>query len=595
MKRKRHQAMLAIVSQRLEGIASKMQNTLLRTARSGVINSGRDFSCCLLTADARLLAVGESLPIHVMAGPDMMARSMMEFHPELRIGDAFLHNSPYHGCSHAADLSVLVPVIDESGVHRFTVLAKAHQADIGNSIPTTYNAIARDVYEEGALIFAATQIQKNYRDIGDIVRFCEMRIRVPEQWRGDYLASLGAARIGERELLSLGAELGWSEFEEIIEDWFDYSEQRMVSAIAVLPTGSRQAQCVHDAMPGTPADGIPVHAKITVDAAAAHIEVDLRDNIDCLPCGLNLSEACARTGAMVGVFNSLALHVPTNEGSFRRIDVLLRENCIVGIPVHPTSCSVATQNVADRLISAVHLAFAKLGDGLGMAEVGAAQTAAQAVISGQDARRDNAPFVNQVILGDTLGAGSPHEDGWLGVITTGTAGMSFFDSIEIDELHYPIRVDERRVIGDTGGAGQFRGAPSSRIALSPVAGPLRVLYQSDGHTNPARGARGGSAGGPAQNFKRDANGRLTAADGWADLELEPGETIIGVSCGGGGYGSPFRRDPERVKADVDEGYVSADRAKEDYGVIFCGNGEVDKEATAKCRSVRLDERLGLMS
>ena len=113
-------------------IASKMQNTLHRTARSGVINNGRDSSCCILTGDARLLCVGESLPIHVMVGTDAMARSMAEFHPDLRRGDAFLHNSPYHGCTHAADLSVLVPVVDDQGVHRFTVLAKAHQADIGD-------------------------------------------------------------------------------------------------------------------------------------------------------------------------------------------------------------------------------------------------------------------------------------------------------------------------------------------------------------------------------------------------------------------------------------------------------------------------------
>ena len=138
-------------------IASKMQNTLHRTARSGVINNGRDSSCCILTGDARLLCVGESLPIHVMVGTDAMARSMAEFHPDLRRGDAFLHNSPYHGCTHAADLSVLVPVVDDQGVHRFTVLAKAHQADIGDSLPTTYHATARDAYEEGALIFPAVR------------------------------------------------------------------------------------------------------------------------------------------------------------------------------------------------------------------------------------------------------------------------------------------------------------------------------------------------------------------------------------------------------------------------------------------------------
>ena len=109
---------------------------------------------------------------------------MKEFHPVLKRGDAFLHNSPYHGNSHAADHTILIPVIDDDGVHRFTVLTKAHQADCGNALPTTYMGAAVDVYAEGALIFPAVKVQEDYRDIEDIVRMCEMRIRVPEPVEG---------------------------------------------------------------------------------------------------------------------------------------------------------------------------------------------------------------------------------------------------------------------------------------------------------------------------------------------------------------------------------------------------------------------------
>ena len=188
---------MAIINKRMEAICAKMANTLLRTGRSGVLNSARDFSCCIVTAENRLLTVNESLPIHVLRGADMMCESMQEFHADLKRGDAYLHNSPYHGCSHPADHTILAPVIDDEGVHRFTMVAKAHQADCGNSIATTYHGSARDVYEEGALIFPAVQIQRDYEDIEDIVRMCRLRIRVPEQWWGDYLAELGAARIGE--------------------------------------------------------------------------------------------------------------------------------------------------------------------------------------------------------------------------------------------------------------------------------------------------------------------------------------------------------------------------------------------------------------
>lgn len=575
---------LAIFSKRIEGVARKMQNTLLRSARSGVINTGRDFSCCVLTAGSELVSVAESLPIHVMAGPDLMAQSMKAFHPRLTAGDAFMHNSPYHGCSHAADLSILVPVMDEHGRHRFTVLVKAHQADIGNSIPTTYHAAARDVYEEGALIFPATKVQSGYEDIPDIIRLCEMRIRVPEQWRGDYLASLGAARVGERELVALAGEIGWDRLDELVCGWFDYSERMMHIAVSQLPSGSSTGRTIHDPFPGTPPEGIPITVRIVCRPEAGHITVDLRDNIDCLPNGLNLSEACARTAAMVGVFNSLGLSVPTNAGSFRRLTVLLRENCVVGIPRHPTSCSVATQNVADRLTNAVQLAFANLAEGYGMAEIGGVQTAAQAVISGRDRGREGRAFVDQLILGDTLGAGGPRADGWLAMITTGTAGMSFYDSVEVDEVRHPILIGQRRLVADSEGAGRYRGAPASLVEFEPRATEIEVLYQSDGTTYPAQGACGGGAGGRARNFVTRQGGCVEPADGWATITLAPGDSVTGISPGGGGYGSPFERDPALVQADVLEGYVSRSRALEIYGVALDADGNIDSATTARVRS-----------
>ena len=141
---------LAIITNRLGAVCAKMAHTLYRTGRSGVLNTARDFSCSIITADHQLLSVVESQPIHVLSGPEVMARTMVELHPGLRRGDAFLHNSPYHGCSHAADHTIIVPVIDDDGVYRFALEAKAHQSDCGNSLPSTYMPTARDVYEEGS-------------------------------------------------------------------------------------------------------------------------------------------------------------------------------------------------------------------------------------------------------------------------------------------------------------------------------------------------------------------------------------------------------------------------------------------------------------
>ncbi len=576
---------LAIFNKRFEAICRKMANTLFRTGRSGVLNTARDFSCCIVTADCQLLATAESLPIHVLSGPDLMAAAMREFHPDLKRGDAYLHNSPYHGCSHPADHTILVPVVDDDGVHRFTVVAKAHQADCGNSVPTTYHGAARDVYEEGALIFPAVQVQRDYETIQDIVRMCQMRIRVPEQWWGDFLAELGAARVGERELLALGAEVGWETLDRFATQWFDYSEARMTEALATLPEGTLTVSSAHDAVPGAP-DGVMVNVTVSIDPANARIEVDLRDNIDSLPCGLNMSEACARTSAMVGIFNAIDHTVPPNAGAFRRITVHLREGCVVGIPRHPTSCSVATTNVADHIANGVQRAIAELGDGHGMAECGSVIPPSCGVISGVDPR-SNERFVNQIFLGFGGGAAAPGTDAWVTIAHVGNAGLCYQDSIEVDEMVFPITVKGRHFMTDTGGVGRQRGGAAAYVEFGPVDGcNLEVGYVSNGNDNAANGARGGGAGAQAAQYRRRHNGELEPLDACAQAPIAPGETMVSISTGGGGYAAPMSRDPAQVAHDVRERWVSSEVAREVYGVALDEAGEVDLAETERLRAAR---------
>lgn len=580
-------ARLAVLSNRLEAIVRRMANTLARSGRSGVLNTARDFSCCILTADDEVLTTGNSLPIHVMGGPDLQAQSLREFYPVLHAGDAFLHNSPYHGNTHAADHSIMVPVVDADGVHRFTVVAKAHQADCGNSVPTTYMASARDVYEEGALIFPVTRVQQHYEDLDDILRMCRMRIRVPDQWYGDYLAIMGAARIGERGLLQLGEEVGWDALAAFSADWLDYSEERMAATIRALPSGTATTTTLHDPFPGVP-DGIGIRATVTVVPEDGMIEVDLRDNPDCVPSGLNLSEATSRAAAFIGLFNSIDHTIPHNQGSFRRVRVLLRENCVVGIPRHPVSCSVATTNLANRVGNLVQRAMADIGDGLGMGEVGSGMSPSEAVISGHDARRGGAPFVNQIFTGPNGGAGGPGADGWLTMSDLGSGGTLLLDSVEIDELKQPIVVHERRLAVDTEGAGQRRGAPGLHVEYGPVAGELEAIYANDGSVNAMAGARGGLAGAASQQRKRLASGRVVDVDICGPERIAPGERLVARTSGGGGYGRPEDRDPDLVLADVLEGWITQHRAIGVYKVHIV-DGKVDTEITRLLRAGDLSD------
>lgn len=577
--------LLAVLANRLDSIVREMENTLLRSGRSAVLNMARDFSCALITGDSRLLASAEGLPVHVI-GMEFLAQAVADLHDDVAEGDAFLHNDPYLGNTHPADHVILAPVFF-AGRHLFTAAAKAHQADCGNARPTTYMPYARDVYEEGSLIFPAVRVQRGYRDIDDIIRMCRRRIRVPDQWYGDYLAMIGAARIGEARLLELCERYGVEVLEAFVEEWFDYSERRIEHVIRQMPRGTIVGRGMHDPFGPAP-EGIPINVSVTVDPDAATIEVDLTDNVDCLPAGVNESRTCAMNNCMTGVFNSIDPDIPHNAGTFRRVKVKLRENCVVGIPTFPHSCSVATTNVGERLVVTTQKAFADAWPGYGLAEGACGIGPGFAVVSGRDFRKGGDPYVNQKFLGSQGGPAGPEHDGWITYGNAVTNGLMFRDSVEIDEQKYPVRVRELRIRADSEGAGRRRGAPGTRVAYGPKRDPMTAAYVTDGFHHPPRGARGGGDAAPSIPFLVRADGAEEPLEPIAQVDLQPGELLGHLLSGGGGYGDPREREPELVREDVLARFVSPERAREVYGVAFRGEAlddslEIDADATARLR------------
>lgn len=578
---------LAVIANRLDGVVREMSNTLQRTGRSAILNTARDFSCSVVTAENELLSAAEGLPIHIV-GNQYLCEVIHQFHDDVREGDAFLHNDPYHGNTHHADHTVLVPVFYE-GEHILTAVAKAHQADCGNGQPTTYAGYARDIYEEGAVNFPCVRVERDYEHVDDVIRMARNRIRVPEQWYGDFLAGLGAARVGERRLKELLDKYGLDVFRQFCAEWFDYSERKMAAAIRRLPAGRLVGTGRHDSVPQLP-DGIPLKVEIEIDPEAARVTLDLRDNIDCVPAGFNLSRSTAMSSVIIGLLNQLDVQVPNNEGSLRRIDVLLRENCVAGIPLHPTCCSVATTNVADRIINITQATLAQLGDGFGLAEGAVGQGPGFGVISGRDPRRDGARYVNQVYFASAGGPAGPDTDGWVFYGIPVAGGLMYRDSIEVAEHKYPILIDEVRLLADSEGPGRRRGAPGCRVTYHPVGAPMTVAYAIDGNEEPPRGVRGGGATVAHRVVRHRADGGEEELPTTATVEILAEERVETVCNGGGGYGDPTEREPELVRADVAAGFVSAERARDVYAVVVTvgehGDVEVDVERTQALRRER---------
>lgn len=570
---------LSVLANAFDGVVREMTSGLLRSARSSVINTARDFSCAVLTADNQLLAAAEGVPVHVFgAGP--LGEDMIALHDDIREGDAFLHNDPYLGNSHAADHVILVPIFIE-GRHLFTAVTKAHQADCGNSLPTTFFATARDVYEEGALIFPCVRIQRDYTDLDDIIRMCRARIRVPDQWYGDYLASVGASRIAERRVQELAAKFGADTLVEFVDAWFDYSERLAVSAIERLPEYVMTGNSTHDPFPGTGPDGVPLQATISVKPAEGRVTIDLRDNPDNLPNGLNLTRATATGAALAGILAGLPESLPSNAGTFRRVEVLLRDGCAVGVPKHPYSCSSGTTNLADRVVNIVQAAFAGIADGYGTAEGAAGQAPAKSVISGIDERNGNA-YVNQILVGGVGGPATPYVDGWPTYQRPVCGALLYHDSVEVDEQRYPILIHERVLIADSGGAGRQRGGLGTRVTIEARDDGLTLTYGLEGKFNPPQGVRGGASGSVPEAWVETADGTRKEIPVVGRFDMSRGERVVSIAPGGGGYGDPLERSVDAVLDDLREGRITSESARSTYGVVV-SEGVVDDAATAAAR------------
>lgn len=569
--------LLSVMANRLDGIVREMTNTLLRAARSAVISSARDFSCCLVTGDDQLLAPAEGLPVHIF-GCHIQTANMRRYHAgDIRRGDAYLDNDPYGGNTHPADHTFMVPVFFE-GEHLFTSVAKCHMADIGNSIPSSYFVLARDVYHEGALVFPGVRVQRDFRNIEDIVRMCRARIRVPDQWYGDYLAGLGSARVAERRLEEFCAKYGAPAVKRFIADWFDYSERRMIDNIRRMPRARLVNKGRSDPLEGILPGGLELTVKIEIDPDEAMIHVDLSDNPPCVDVGLNTSLGAATSAVVGAIFNALDKDLPRNAGSFRRLRFTYAEESVVAAPKFPHSCSMGTTNVSERLVNITQSAFAQLGDGHGLSEGGTGLGAGMAVISGKDHRRADAPFVNRMMLSTNGGPASPIADGWVNYAIPVIAGLMYRDSVEVDELKHPIRVNSLGIVQDSAGAGRHRGAPAQQIELAPTGNPVTAVISCDGQHAPPRGVVGGLEGTPGATWLVGDNGDTSRLPNVVQVTLQKGQALRGRDSSGGGYGDPLTRDVARVLHDVLEGWESRDKARDIYGVVFIG--EIEDETLA---------------
>jgi N-methylhydantoinase B len=240
--------------------------------------------------------------------------------------------------------------------------------------------------------------------------------------------------------------------------------------------------------------------------------------------------------------------------------------------------------------------IAKLGVGRGLAEgASCAAPGTGTKIVGKDFRYGDRPFVTGIFIGFGGGPALRGHDGWLTYMIPAVAGVEPWNSVEVIEKKCPIIVEKDEIYPDSGGAGQWDGAPGFHCVMRPREKPASFSYLLDSNKYPAKGLLGGGSGGPAMAWKMNSKGEKIELPRASTQVIQPDEKIAGLWAGGGGYGDPLDRAPERVAWRVLNGWITLEKAESIYGVVIDTSSEefaVDRKATEELRSELRRSRVG---
>lgn len=539
---------VSVVQHRLRAIVEEMGEAMLRTAYSQILNSSRDFSTALCDPEGRLIAQAEHVPIHVGALP-FAAKAVNDFFKgEIRPGDVYLLNDPYWGGNHLPDLTAFVPVFDGDR-HVFWSINRSHQSDIGGATHGAYNASATEIWHEGLRVPPLKLYDQGKRR-EDVYEMIVLNVRHPRDFRGDLAAMIGSARIGERRLNKLMAELGSQRTHAAIEAVLDGAERQVRSIISGWKDGVYVGEAFLDDDGHKYKD---IHIRARVTKTGSDLEIDLTDSHPQVVGFINSSFANTHSAVVVALAYLIDPDTPKNDGAFRPIKVKLKEGTIVwpkpGAPV-----TLCTNHCGQEVMEAIIRALAPACPDRVMAGWGRRFRMA---IQGTDPRTGK-PFIWHLFQSRPGGGGSIAGDGWPGAGEWQAAGGIKFGSIEVHEVRFPLYFRRHEFRPDSGGDGKFRGGPGGELEMViETAEPAVGNTAGDGVKYGACGLVGGKDGLP-HKYWLESKGQpdRTLKTKETGIPLRPGDVLHAYSGGGGGYGNPAERAAEARAEDRKLGFVT---------------------------------------
>jgi N-methylhydantoinase B len=532
-----------IARYKLDGIAGEMQSTLLRSSFSPIVKEGLDASASLFGLDGTTLAQSCSIPIHLATLIPAVAQIAATFPvAQMREGDSYVLNDPYCGGTHLPDIAVVQPVM-----HRGRPIALAaamtHHQDVGGmsagSVPTN----ATEIYQEGLRI-PPLKLREAGVYNGTLVALLRQNVRIPDTVMGDLNAQIAACTIGARRFAELAERFGDNQLAAICAELLTRSERLTRAALARIPPGTYRYVDYLDN------DGIELDKPIRIEVAATvgngAIEFDfagtsaqVKGPMNCVPSG-SLAAACWAVRALTDP------EIPTNGGCFRPISLKLPPGTIVN-PQEPAPVNARTSTIK-RIAGCMIGALAPVLPG----KVPAAAAGELLVLAFGGKTASGNYVVGELIAGGS--GGGPFSDGVDAIETDATNCMNL--PAEALEMEAPIRLHRVALRADSGGAGEWRGGLGVVREYEVLAGEVSFSHRGERHFSAAAGLAGGGEGARAHSVIRRADGSEEVIPSKIVTTLRPGDRLTVETAGGGGYGDPARRAPERRAADTADGKVS---------------------------------------
>src|SRR5919204_2165594 len=562
-------------------IADEMALTVFRTTYSGVLKDNMDYSTGFADAEGRLVAQGLTLPGHLGSVPTAMASIMHHYRDDIRPGDVFIMNDPFDGGMHLPDIFLIKPLFHTPGRAASSAAdpkperiafacTVCHHTDVGGRVAGSNASDSTEIYAEGLRIaplkmYEAGVVNKT------LMTFIERNVRLPVKVFGDLRAQLAACHIAEKQFAELVAKYGPEQTKAYMRETIDYAERLTRAALERLPDGEWSFE---DWIDDDGVDyGKPIRLFVTLRKRGGHMVVDWTGTSPQVKGAINNTLSFTKAASYTGVRSVLPQGIPNNEGVFRAIEVICPPGT-VGNGVLPAACA-ARGLTGFRMTDCMFGALAMMLPDKVMAAGDGGNTGVS--IGGYYG--DRKPFIYVDFTCGAWGA-RPWADGLDG--NSHMFANMASTSIEVTEAEHPIQLLAYEFVPDKAGAGKYRGGVPFRRDYRLLEEEAILQVRSDRRTHRPFGLYGGNPGMPSENYlnpgseNRPLPSKLT-------MTIRRGDVFRHVLAGAGGWGDPLEREPGAVLRDVRNEFLSAARAKADYGVVIVA-GKVDAAASTKRRS-----------